>query len=81
MIREVVMNQSGDKRVSFCEVQQFRNTWVLFIVLPISLFLIILFSYGMVKQLILGHPTNRDLVWNWSRLSFLFGETGGRGTR
>jgi hypothetical protein len=56
MIREVVMNQSGDKRVSFCEVQRFRNTWVLFIVLPISLFLIILFGYGMVKQLILGHP-------------------------
>ena len=49
------MNQSGDKKVSFCEIQRFRNTWILFIVLPISLFLIILFGYGMVKQLILGH--------------------------
>jgi hypothetical protein len=35
---------------------EFRQTWVWILVLPISLFLIILFGYGMVKQLIFGHP-------------------------
>lgn len=40
----------------FCEVQQFRQTWVWVLVLPISLFLIVLFGYGMVKQLILSQP-------------------------
>lgn len=44
------------QRGSFYEVQRFRNTWVLALVLPISLFLIILFGYGMIKQLILGQP-------------------------
>lgn len=52
------MNQ-GD---TFLEVQLFRKTWVLALVLPISLLLIILFGYGMIKQLILGQPWgNRPL--------------------
>jgi len=46
------MNQRG----RFSEVQRFRKTWIWVLVLPISLFLIILFGYGMIKQLILGHP-------------------------
>jgi len=50
------MNQRGNETGIFCEVQQFRQTWVWVLVLPISLFLIILFGYGMIKQLILGHP-------------------------
>ena len=50
------MNQRGDSKVSFCEVQRFRETWIWALVLPVSLFIIILFGYGMVKQLILGHP-------------------------
>ena len=58
MANRVPMNRRG----SFCEVQRFRNTWVLALVLPISVFLIILFGYGMIKQLILGHPWgNRPL--------------------
>jgi hypothetical protein len=40
----------------FHEVQLFRKTWVLFLVFPIALFLIVLFGYGMIKQLVLGLP-------------------------
>jgi hypothetical protein len=50
------MNQRGNETGNFCEVQQFRQTWVWVLVLPISLFFIILFGYGMIKQLIFGHP-------------------------
>jgi len=50
------MNQRGNETRDFREVQQFRQTWVWILVLPISLFLIVLFGYGMVKQLIFGHP-------------------------
>jgi hypothetical protein len=58
MADRVPMNRRG----SFYEVQRFRNTWVLALVLPISLFLIILFGYGMIKQLVLGQPWgNRPL--------------------
>jgi len=58
MANRVPMNRRG----SFCEVQRFRNTWVLALVLPISVFLMILFGYGMIKQLILGqHWGNRPL--------------------
>lgn len=58
MAERVPMNQRG----CFYEVQRFRNTWVLALVLPISLFLVILFGYGMIKQLILGQPWgNRPL--------------------
>jgi hypothetical protein len=52
MAEKIFMDQRG----SFYEVQRFRQTWVLALVLPISLFLIVLFGYGMIKQLILGHP-------------------------
>jgi len=51
MSKEALMNQTSD----FSEVQRFRQTWIWVLILPISLFLIILFGYGMVKQLILGH--------------------------
>jgi len=58
MGERVPMNQ----RDTFLEVQTFRKTWVLALVLPISLFLVILFGYGMIKQLILGQPWgNRPL--------------------
>jgi hypothetical protein len=58
MAERALMNQRG----SFYEVQLFRKTWVLALVLPISLFLIILFGYGMIKQLVLGQPWgNRPL--------------------
>ncbi len=51
MPKEALTNQRG----GFCEIQRFRQTWIWVLVLPISLFLIILFGYGMVKQLIFGH--------------------------
>jgi len=58
MAERVHINQGG----SFYEVQLFRKTWVLALVLPISLFLVILFGYGMIKQLVLGQPWgNRPL--------------------
>ena len=58
MAERALINQRG----SFYEVQTFRKTWVLALVLPISLFLIILFGYGMIKQLVLGQPWgNRPL--------------------
>ena len=44
------------QKSSFCEIQQFRQTWIWVLVLPISLFIIILFGYGMIKQLVLGQP-------------------------
>jgi hypothetical protein len=50
------MNGRGNETGNFREVQQFRQTWVWVLVLPISLFLIVLFGYGMIKQLIFGHP-------------------------
>lgn len=54
--REAFMEKGGNRTVNFCEVQRFRNTWIWILVLPISVFLITLFGYGMVKQLILGDP-------------------------
>jgi hypothetical protein len=50
------MDQTTGRTEQFHEVQLFRKTWVLFLVLPISLFLIVLFGYGMIKQLVLGQP-------------------------
>jgi len=44
-----LVNHTGEQ-VAFREVQLFRKTWVLALVLPISVFLIILFGYGMIKH-------------------------------
>ena len=52
MAKEVLMNQRG----RFSEVQRFRQTWIWVLVLPVSLFLIVLFGYGMIKQLIMDQP-------------------------
>jgi hypothetical protein len=51
-VKEALVSQKSN----FCEIQQFRQTWIWLLVLPISLFLIILFGYGMIKQLIFGQP-------------------------
>lgn len=48
------MNESN--RVYFREVQRFRQIWLWILFLPISLLLVILFGYGMLKQLVLGQP-------------------------
>lgn len=50
-----LVNHTGEQ-VAFREVQLFRKTWVLALVLPISVFLIILFGYGIIKQLVMGQP-------------------------
>ena len=38
----------------FTEVQRFRQLWLWALVLAVSLLLLGLFGYGMVKQLVLG---------------------------
>lgn len=42
--------------VIYREVQQFRQIWLWIILLPVSLLVAILFSYGMFQQLVLGVP-------------------------
>lgn len=50
------MNKMSDKRVTFYEVQRFRQKWLLAFLYAISLSIIIVFGYGMIKQLVFGHP-------------------------
>jgi hypothetical protein len=50
------MDQGWGEIVSFREVQRFRQPWIWALILPTSLLLVLLFSYGMVTQLFLGHP-------------------------
>ena len=45
-----------DNVVKFREVQQFRQKWLLISLAGASLCLIILFGYGMIKQLVFGYP-------------------------
>jgi hypothetical protein len=55
MVAGTLVNQTGE-RVAFREVQPFRKTWILAIVLPIAVFVIVLFGYGTIKQLVMGQP-------------------------
>lgn len=48
------MNNESKSDVSFREVQQFRQRWIWFLLIPVSLIIIIPFAYGMFKQLIMG---------------------------
>jgi len=50
------MNKLMDNVVKFREVQQFRQKWLLISLAGASLCLIILFGYGMIKQLVFGYP-------------------------
>ena len=45
-----------DEVVRFREVQRFRQKWLLVILVAVSLCLVILFGYGMIKQFIFGEP-------------------------
>lgn len=45
-----------DDMVTFREVQRFRQKWLWIGLVAVSLCLIVLFGYGMVKQLVLGEP-------------------------
>lgn len=42
--------------VTFREVQQFRQKWLWIIIGALSLCLVVVFGYGMIRQLILGDP-------------------------
>jgi hypothetical protein len=47
-------NNEGKRDVSFREVQQFRQRWIWYLLIPVSLLIIIPFVHGMYKQLIIG---------------------------
>ncbi|MGB3860959.1 MAG: hypothetical protein WA915_02675 [Candidatus Aminicenantaceae bacterium] len=50
------MNKTIDKVVKFREVQRFRQKWLWIGLVAVLLCLIISFGYGMIKQLVFGHP-------------------------
>jgi len=41
---------------TFREIQHFRQKWLQFVMLAVSLGMVLLFGYGMVEQLIFGRP-------------------------
>lgn len=49
------MNPNNEREAVFYEVQQFRQRWLWIFLLFTSLFIVILFAYGMIKQLVFGH--------------------------
>ena len=49
------MNPNSEREAVFREVQQFRQRWLWIFLLFTSLFIVILFGYGMIKQLAFGH--------------------------
>ena len=54
--RNDIMNKTVDNAVKFCEVQRFRQKWLLIGLVAVSLGLLIPFGYGMIKQFISGIP-------------------------
>ncbi len=50
------MNKGDPNTVIFCELQQFRKRWFWAILVPFSLFLIILYGVGINRQIFLGKP-------------------------
>jgi len=57
------------KNIYFEEIQQFRQPWLWFIVLPITIFGIVVFIYMLYVQLVLGKPVgdrpmpDGTLIW------------------
>ena len=49
------MNPKGKHEAIFHEVQRFRQRWLWTFLLFTSLFIVVLFVYGMIKQLAFGH--------------------------
>ena len=49
------MNRNSERKAIFCEVQQFRQRWLWIFLLFTALLIIILFGYGMIKQLAFGY--------------------------
>jgi hypothetical protein len=50
------MNKTDDVVVKFREVQRFRQKWLWIAIVVVLLGLIISFGYGMIEQLVQGHP-------------------------
>jgi hypothetical protein len=65
----MVNGSQFEKKILFEEIQQFRQTWLWFIVLPLTIFGVIVFVYLMYMQLVLGKPvgdkpmSNGMLIW------------------
>ncbi|NVL91955.1 MAG: hypothetical protein HWN71_02840 [Desulfobacterales bacterium] len=53
------MDQGSNCRCDFREVQRFRKGWLWVLLLSTALFVLIVFGYGMLKQLVLGEPWGR----------------------
>jgi hypothetical protein len=51
-----IMNKTIDNAVKFREVQRFRQKWLWIGLVLVLVSLIIPFGYGMIKQLVFGHP-------------------------
>ena len=49
------MNTNNEREAVFHEIQQFRQRWLWTFLLFTSLLIVILFGYGMIKQLAFGH--------------------------
>lgn len=54
------MSGTQGRTVLFHEVQEFRRLWFAFLILPGSLTLIVLFAFGMYRQLGMGIPFGSD---------------------
>jgi hypothetical protein len=50
------MDKANDIVVNFREVQRFRQKWLWIAIVVVLLGLLISFGYGMIKQLVFGHP-------------------------
>ena len=49
------MKRNGERQAVFREVQKFRQRWLWILLLSTALFFVIMFGYGMIKQLAFGH--------------------------
>jgi len=67
---QLIKNMSGQSnKIYFEEVQRFRQPWIWWLILPVSLFGVVVFSYIMNKQLVFGEPVGNHpipdsmLIW------------------
>ena len=60
---------SQSNKIYFEEIQRFRQPWIWWLILPVCLFGIVVFSYIIYKQLVLGQPVGNNpmpdsmLIW------------------
>ena len=48
------MDQTGDQKVYFREIQKFNQRWLWILLLGSSVFVVTFFGYGMIKQIVFG---------------------------